>query len=139
MQHDSPVALVDYSPDGQWLVTCTEQSDVTLWPNDDETKTPIRFVRDSIDHAHSGRITSASFHPDGKHLLTTGVDGLAIIWSGSDGKLIDILLKEAERVQGSAISRMVRNSHGHVERSSDGKVGLSSNYGGELVGVPAIL
>ncbi len=80
--HASLVKAICFSPDNRLVVTTGEgdEMSVKIW----ETRTG-KLVK-TID-THSDRITSASFSPDGRYLLTTAHDQHALVWDVQSGEL----------------------------------------------------
>ena len=49
---------------------------------------PAAARRTNVVFAHTDSITALAFMPDGKHLVSSGRDGLAKVWSLGDGKVV---------------------------------------------------
>lgn len=65
---------IDFSPDGQLLLTASDDGTAKLWARDDVT-TPLAVLNE-----HTGPIYSATFSPDGQHILSAGEDGTLRLW-----------------------------------------------------------
>jgi len=61
-----------FSPDGRWVVTAAPIAAV-LWPAD--SPLPLFYLR-----GHTGHLTSVSFAPDGRRILTASKDGTVRIY-----------------------------------------------------------
>jgi WD40 repeat protein len=66
------VFSINFSPDGQRLVTLAEDGKVRLWNLGGQLLQEFK--------GHEGVVSSASFSPDGRWLLTTGSDGMIRQW-----------------------------------------------------------
>ena len=63
-----------YSPDGKWIASLGEQDAVIVW---DATQ----FIKTAILGGHGDQVSTISFSPDGKYLLTSSSGGnRTIIW-----------------------------------------------------------
>lgn len=94
---DTMTAVV-YSADGKWLAVCSGGSGeekpggkVTLL--DPGTGKVVR----ELQPPHALGATDLVFHPDGKHLFSSGRDQLVKIWQLEDGKLVRDLGTAKER------------------------------------------
>ncbi len=71
------VATVDFSPNGEQLLTGSWDTTAKLW--DVATARPLR----KLPLEHRGPINAALFSPNGEELLTVSDDGTAIIWDAA--------------------------------------------------------
>jgi WD40 repeat protein len=69
--HTGPVAGGAFSPDGRWVVT-TGGTAVGLWQRD--ASQPYFYLR-STGAAQDKHLTSSSFSPDGRFVLSSSQDG----------------------------------------------------------------
>jgi WD40 repeat protein len=72
--HDSPIADVEFSPDGRWIVTGSQDKRARIW----EVATGLP-ASDWFEHPES--VTNAAFSPSGKKLLTASFDGQVRVWN----------------------------------------------------------
>lgn len=77
--HSAVIKSLAFSPDGQWLVSGSEDRLIKLWRLADGK---LRFTLSG----HRGRVTQVAFSPDGRSLLSTGWDGTLRIWSPTLGQ-----------------------------------------------------
>ena len=86
MVKEMPVAAAAFSPDGKMLAVGrggeTDSGKVTLLDPADGKK-----LRELTPGHYSG-LTDIAFHPDGKHLFTSGRDTVVRVWKAEDGKLV---------------------------------------------------
>jgi WD40 repeat protein len=77
--HDAPILDGQFSPDGRWIVTASEDGQARIW--DAASGLP---ASDAFSHDHS--VTAAAFSPSGRRLLTADSGGNVRIWdlSGAD-------------------------------------------------------
>lgn len=82
------IGAAAFSPDGKWLAvgrggeTDTQGGKVTLL--DAGTGKKVR----ELTPGHQYGVTDLAFHPDGKHLLSSGRDTLVRVWRLPEGKLV---------------------------------------------------
>lgn len=71
--HSASINDIDWSPDGERLVTASDDFTVKLW--DADTGKELLTLR-----GHDREVTSAQFDPQGTRILSAAHDGLAIVW-----------------------------------------------------------
>jgi WD40 repeat protein/tetratricopeptide (TPR) repeat protein len=79
--HGQSVVELRWHPAGDILAASIADYSVQLW-----TIEPLRRVQ-RLD-GHFGEVTRLAFHPDGRHLLTSGWDGRTCVWDASTGRLL---------------------------------------------------
>jgi WD40 repeat protein len=95
MKHRDGVNYADFSPDGQRVVTASQDSTARIW--DAATGQPIGEAL-----KHQDAVSSAHFSPDGQRVLTASKDKTAQLWdvptiSGKDtGESVRLLAELAE-------------------------------------------
>ncbi len=79
MQHDNAIESAQFSPDGKWLVTASQDRIAQIWnaqsgkPRTDPLK-------------HDAEVWSAEFSADGKRIVTASRDRTARVWDAQSGK-----------------------------------------------------
>jgi transcription initiation factor TFIID subunit 5 len=74
--HSGPVYGLSFSPDGQFLLSCSQDSTIRLWSM--ATKTNLVCYR-----GHTGPVWDVEFGPLGYYFATVGHDKCAYLWSTS--------------------------------------------------------
>jgi WD40 repeat protein len=81
--HESWVRAMEFSRDGQFLITGGYDGRLIWWPAAAEKPQPVRTVE-----AHKGWLRSMSLSPDGQVLATGGNDLVIRLWNAADGSLV---------------------------------------------------
>jgi len=79
--HDRPVVWAEYSPDGQRVVTASEDHTARVWERQDG-KAVYLFDR------HCKAALTASFSPDGLRIVSVGPGDPCYVWEAASGKLL---------------------------------------------------
>ncbi|NUM48728.1 MAG: WD40 repeat domain-containing protein [Anaerolineales bacterium] len=95
--HETSVAQVAFSPDGQWLASADTSGVVNLW--DAEAGQLVYSLT-----AHPKAITSLAFAPDGSMFATGSKDGTVNLWDTESGRLLNSLLDDTSPVKSLAFS-----------------------------------
>jgi WD40 repeat protein len=77
-EHDFPVGSVAFSPDGQRIVTASEDGTARVW--DATSGEEVAVIQGNTE-----RISSAVFGPDGTWVFTYVSNGTAGIWDAASG------------------------------------------------------
>ncbi len=83
--HTGAVPVLVFTPDGEKLVSGSDDSTVRVW----HLKPTPKLDAFVPLLGHKGPVTSASISPDGKLLLTTSLDGTARVWTLDRKMLLD--------------------------------------------------
>jgi WD40 repeat protein/serine/threonine protein kinase len=77
--HDAAVRSARFSPDGQLVVTASEDHTARIWDaqNGKPRNDPLK---------HDAEIWSAHFSPDGNRIVTASLDRTARVWDAKSGK-----------------------------------------------------
>ncbi|MEQ8755357.1 MAG: hypothetical protein RID09_17815 [Coleofasciculus sp. G1-WW12-02] len=86
--HQDKILGVEFSPDGQVIVSFSRDKTVRLWSINNQARQVIR--------GHNTCILSASFTADGQTLISVSVDGIVKFWNFD---LEDLLACGWNRVQ----------------------------------------
>ncbi|HTV54160.1 MAG TPA: WD40 repeat domain-containing protein, partial [Terriglobia bacterium] len=84
LHHGSEVVFAAFSPDGELLITCSDDSTARLW----WTKT-CEPASESL--RHGDWVTCAAFAPNGKIVATASQDGTVWLWEVGRGTLAGVL------------------------------------------------
>ncbi|MGH8551147.1 MAG: NACHT and WD repeat domain-containing protein [Methylococcales bacterium] len=87
LQHDGPIYLIVYSPDGKRLATASTNNTARLW--DAATGKELQRLK------HEGTVTSVTFSPDGKWLTTASLDNTARLLDVATGQELQRLSHES--------------------------------------------
>jgi WD40 repeat protein len=112
LEHNDGVASSQFSPDGRWVLTASEDGSAGIW--DAATgQLKVPFLR------HDYQVLSAAFSTDNRLVITASRDHTARVWETESGDPVTPPLRHADRVYHAAFSR--DGSHA-VTASRDGKV-----------------
>ncbi|MFW9777834.1 MAG: hypothetical protein ACFFE8_03190 [Candidatus Heimdallarchaeota archaeon] len=81
---EEPVYSVDFSPNGQFLVSGGSDGNITLWD-----MTNRKIIRDYTGHV--GIVNDVVFSPDGKVLASCSDDSTIRLWNVTSGENLEIL------------------------------------------------
>ena len=81
--HESWVRSMDFSADGQWLLSGGWDGRVGWWPLGEAQPKPARMIE-----AHAGWVRSVRARSDGKLIATCGNDNLVKVWDAEQTKPI---------------------------------------------------
>jgi WD40 repeat protein len=95
--HTSDLWGVDFSPDGKYVVTSSNDKTVRLW--DLATGETIR-----IFSGHTAEVWDVVFSPDGKYLLTGSADQTARLWDAMNGETVQVFSGHIGSVDAVAFS-----------------------------------
>ena len=113
LKHDSAVQLATFSPDGQRILSASDDQTARLWDaNSGHLLITLK--------GHTGRMWSAAFSADGQYIVTASWDHTARLWNAGDGRLLAILRGHSDKVQTAAFSpnglHIVTSSWDHTAR-----------------------
>jgi len=82
LQHNGRVLFAQFSPDGLFVVTASEDGTAAIW----DTTAGNQF---GAPMKHGGSVVSAVFSPDGSRILTASRDGSARLWDAAGGSIAE--------------------------------------------------
>lgn len=91
MGHSEYVTAVAYSPDGQYLLTGSQDHTVKLWER--ENGKEIRTFAN-----HTEKIFSVTFSPDGKTGLSASKDNTAVLFEVATGKRLQVFRNTSDQL-----------------------------------------
>jgi WD40 repeat protein/serine/threonine protein kinase len=123
--HKAAVQTVQYSPDGNRVVTASWDGTAIIW--DSKSGAPLHFLR-----GHQGWVNSACFGCNGKYVFTAGLDRKVKVWNADSGQEIRELPVEGEFVTAAATGNhvAVRTQAGSVwvVNGETGNVSFETTY-----------
>ncbi len=96
LMHQAPVTSASFSPDGQRVVTASEDRTAQIW----DAETGARLIG-PLNHVDAVRW--AEFSPDGEKIVTGSSDDTAAIWDARSGKKL-VTLQHARIVEQARFS-----------------------------------
>lgn len=114
LAHDSPVSLAAWSPDGTRLVTGGRRMGLNLWDAQTGTRLAQAKAAEGEAEPRTGmeddtlppefQLTFAAFLPDGKRILTTGLDGSIRFWNAETLAQLETLPAHTNAINAAALS-----------------------------------
>ena len=95
--HDDAVLSLDFSPDGDRLVSGSTDDTAIIW--DLHSKTPLYRLT-----GHQGDVNAARFTADGSAVVTASDDDTLKLWDVTDGTLLRTLTGHTDKVVALAVS-----------------------------------
>jgi WD40 repeat protein len=99
--HDNSVFALEYSPDGQWLLTAGRDAHLKAW----DAKGGMGLVKDHV--AHLQTINDIVFAPDGRHFATASMDKTIKIWRTEGFKLLKVVDFRRNQSHTSSVNRLL--------------------------------
>ena len=96
LRHEDHVNSVQFSPDGKYIVTASDDSTAIVW----NAKTRVQ-VGETMKH--EGSVHSAQFSPGGEYIVTASND-LVTIWDAKTGKQVGETMKHEDWVTSAQFS-----------------------------------
>jgi WD40 repeat protein len=100
--HTERVTFAAFSPDGQLLVTCSDDNSACVWRLHDRTDSPIQLVHKLMKHSANVRL--AAFSPDGTRILTAAYDRTAVLWDWNQKVSKAVIFDHGDRINALAFS-----------------------------------
>ena len=113
LKHEGPVVDVNFSPDGQRIVSASYDHTARIW-NAADGRLLITL------QGHTDKVNSAAFSPNGQLIVTSSDDKTARVWNGADGRLLFTLQGHSDRLTQATFApdgrRILTTSHDHTAR-----------------------
>ena len=118
--HTGNVNSVAYSPDGQTLVSASDDNTIRIW----NASTGVSFQTLT---GHTSRVYSAAYSPDGTKIVSGAADGTVRVWNAARGALLDTLTGHTGWIESTVYSsdgtKIVSGSHDRTLRIWDAETG----------------
>ncbi|MDM8558435.1 WD40 repeat domain-containing protein [Candidatus Parabeggiatoa sp. HSG14] len=101
--HEGVFFHADWSPDGHWIVTSSDNGTARLWNSQTGRQRLVLRDKNNTDKKVMGRFSYAKFSPDGKQVLTTD-NYIAIVWDSNTGQELFRVEKYKKRLTHAAFS-----------------------------------
>lgn len=95
--HTSFVHSIDFSPDGNYLISASSDSTIKIW--DVRSKTNIKTII-----GHNSPVQFAKYSPSGKQIVSVGDDHIIKLWNVDDGSLLKEFFGHTNQVISVAFS-----------------------------------
>jgi WD40 repeat protein len=119
--HASSINWATFSPDGNWVLTASNDTTSRLWPvTDDAVSEPL------VLKGHGSAVLCAAFSPDGGHVLTGSKDETARLWALKKKVRFSSRLPHPDAVWAAAVSA---DGQSIASASGDGLARLWSSSG----------
>ena len=119
-QHQGGVLSVDISPNGQYIVTASNDKTIKLWTHQGQLLQTL---------PHEATVHRVAFAPDSQQIVAGGLDGILKVW-GVDGTLVHQIQAHEQPIWGVATSA---DGQLMVSTSSDRTLKLWHLPNGELL------
>lgn len=96
-KHDGPVEQAAFSPDGQLILTASDDRIARVWSAlDGHLVATLR--------GHTDKIVDAQFSPDSRRIVTASDDHTARVWDSLNGQLVLVLNGHTDKVTDASFS-----------------------------------
>jgi WD40 repeat protein len=116
LQHQDSVNTAAFSPDGQRMLTASDDHTARVWDAETGKEVGAAFQ-------HQGPVNSAAFSPDGRRVVTASSDHTARVWDAETGKAVSSPLQHQGPVSSAVFSpdgrRVVTASQDNTARIWD--------------------
>lgn len=137
---DAPAAALDaghagfvnsavFSPNGQIVLTASDDETAKLWKIEDHTASVVKTLV-----GHQGRVRSAEFSPNGKQAVTASDDRTIRIWDLETGECVKILAGKQGHQWAVTCANFAPNGLYVVSGSEDNTAKIWDLASGEVLG-----
>ncbi|EIN05916.1 WD40 repeat-like protein, partial [Punctularia strigosozonata HHB-11173 SS5] len=121
---------VQFSHDGKWIVSGSEDCTVRMWDAESGQAVGKPF------EGHTGEVYSVAFSSDGRHIISASADNTIRMWDTSDGKAIGEPFRgHTDKVNSVAFSPRADDPRA-VSGSDDRTIRLWDTSTGQMLGEP---
>ena len=99
--HEGWVTTVAFSPDGNWIVSGSEDKTLRIWDSREGGK--LRVLR-----GHSSALSAVAISPDSKKIVSGSWDHTLKIWNAGSGKNVKTLTGHKDQVTSIEFSGWLR-------------------------------
>lgn len=100
VSHKDRVWHLDWSPDGEFLATCSADKTVLIWKKEMNEY----CVVDRLDGSHTKTVRKVKWSRSGEHLASCSFDGTIVIWKKGSDKIEGVLTLEGHENEVKGVS-----------------------------------
>ena len=102
--HGNSIFTLQYSPDGQWLLSGSRDARLKVW------KSQENYALHQEIAAHLYAVNDIQFSPDGKHFVTCSMDKSVKVWRTKDLTLLKVIDKSRHAGHGTSVNKLLWGS-----------------------------
>ena len=111
--HDNSVFALGYTPDHNFLVSCSRDARLKRWDVANQYQKNLEVV------GHLYAINNLSFSPDGKHFITCSMDKTIKVWHSQEMKLLKVIDRARHGGHGTSVNKVLWLSEHRLVSASD--------------------
>jgi WD40 repeat protein len=120
--HTGALVSAEFSADGQYVVTASDDATARVWHWNSAAKDSPVILR-----GHTAGLHSAEFSPDGRYVVTSSQDGTARVWKPETNRYVAELNKKSAEVTAIAVLRGHSGDLWRATYSPDGQYILTAS------------